>query len=294
MVTAAALIHGPRDRLLAYDAAEHPVALQLGGSEPDDLATCAAMAEAAGFDEVNLNIGGPSERVQKGAFGACLMREPYLVADCVDAMRERVKIPVTVKCRIGVDYQEPRQALFEFVDVVTKAGCDTFIVHARKAWLRGLSPKDNREIPPLDYALVHDLKRQRPKLQIIINGGIESVEACQSHLQHVDGVMVGRAAYQTPWMLSEVDGGIFGVEASVTSRVDAVVKFLPYIEKQLVRGAPLNAMTKHILGLFNGLAGARAFRRHLSENVGVPGAGPEVVLAALGQLGEGAAGSAAA
>ena len=281
MVTTGALIHGPRARLLAYDPAEHPVALQIGGSEPHDLALGARMAEEAGFAEVNLNIGCPSERVQKGAFGACLMREPDLVADCVSAMRAAVKIPVTVKCRIGVDDQEPRDALFGFVERVAKAGCDTFVVHARKAWLKGLSPKDNREVPPLDYALVYELKRARPDLTIIINGGVMTVAEAQAHLGHVDGVMMGRAAYQSPWVLADVDGAIFGASAAVRTRQQALAAFKPYVARELAKGTPLNAMTKHVLGLFNGLPGARAFRRHLSENAVKPGAGVDVIDVAL-------------
>jgi len=281
MVTTGALVHGPRARLLAFDPAEHPVALQLGGSEPDDLALCVRMAEEAGFDEVNLNIGCPSERVQKGAFGACLMREPGLVGDCVAAMRARVRIPVTVKCRIGVDDQEPRDALFGFVDTVSRAGCDTFAVHARKAWLRGLSPKDNRDIPPLDHGLVHELKRQCPDLTIILNGGITTLEQAGIHLHGVDGVMMGRAAYQSPWLLADVDRQLFNGEARVRSRREAMTAFMPYIAREREAGTPLNAMTKHLLGLFNGLPGARAFRRHLSENAVKPGANLDVLHAAL-------------
>jgi tRNA-dihydrouridine synthase A len=281
MVTTGAIIHGPRARLLAYDPVEHPVALQLGGSEPGDLALCARIAEDVGFDEVNLNIGCPSERVQKGAFGACLMRDPDLVGDCVAAMRTAVKIPVTVKCRIGVDDQEPREALFGFVERVAQAGCDTFVVHARKAWLKGLSPKDNREIPPLDYALVYELKRARSDLTIIINGGVTTIEQARVHLAHVDGVMMGRAAYQTPWVLSDVDQAIFGGAPAVASRAEALERFKPYVARELAKGAPLNAMTKHVLGLFNGLPGARAFRRHLSLNAVKPRAGVEVIDAAL-------------
>jgi tRNA-dihydrouridine synthase A len=281
MVTTGAIIHGPRARLLAYDPVEHPVALQLGGSEPGDLALCARIAEDVGFDEVNLNIGCPSERVQKGAFGACLMRDPDLVGDCVAAMRTAVKIPVTVKCRIGVDDQEPREALFGFVERVAQAGCDTFVVHARKAWLKGLSPKDNREIPPLDYALVYELKRARSDLTIIINGGVTTIEQARAHLAHVDGVMMGRAAYQTPWVLSDVDQAIFGGAPAVASRAEALERFKPYVARELAKGAPLNAMTKHVLGLFNGLPGARAFRRHLSLNAVKPRAGVEVIDAAL-------------
>ena len=281
MVTTGAMIHGPRARLLAYDPAEHPVALQIGGSEPGDLALCARMAEDAGYDEVNLNIGCPSERVQKGAFGACLMREPDLVGACVWAMRAAVKIPVTVKCRIGVDDQEPREALFGFVDRVAKAGCDTFVVHARKAWLKGLSPKDNREVPPLDYGLVYALKRARPDLTVIVNGGVTTVEQSLAHLLHVDGVMMGRAAYQTPWVLSEVDAAIFGAPPAIASRGQALETFKAYVAAQLARGVPLNAMTKHLLGLFNGLPGARAYRRHLSEYAVKPGAGMAVIDDAL-------------
>lgn len=286
MVTTAALVHGRRDRLISFDPAEHPVALQIGGSEPGDLSACARMAEDAGFDEVNLNIGCPSERVQRGAFGACLMREPDLVADCVGAMRAAVKIPVTVKCRIGLDDQEPRAALFGFVDRVAQAGCDTFFVHARKAWLKGLSPKDNREIPPLDYGLVYELKRARPDLTIVINGGVTTLDQVRTHLAHTDGVMVGRAAYQSPWMLADVDTAIFGAESPVQSRAQALEAFKPYVAQELARGTPLNAMTKHVLGLFNGLPWARAFRRHLSENSVKPGAGVSIIDEALALMRE--------
>jgi tRNA-dihydrouridine synthase A len=239
------------------------------------------MAEEAGFDEVNLNIGCPSERVQRGAFGACLMREPNLVGDCVAAMRAAVKIPVTVKCRIGVDDQEPRDSLFGFVDRVAKAGCDTFVVHARKAWLKGLSPKDNREIPPLDYGLVHELKRMRPELTIIINGGVMTIEEARAHLSHVDGVMMGRAAYASPWILADVDAALFGAAPPVQSRAQVLEAFKPYVAQELAKGTPLNAMTRHVLGLFNGLPWARAFRRHLSENSVKRGAGVEVIDEAL-------------
>ena len=281
MVTTGALIHGPRARLLAFDPAEHPVALQLGGSEPNDLATCARIGEDAGYDEINLNIGCPSTRVQKGAFGACLMREPELVGACVAAMKAAVRIPVTVKCRIGVDDQEPEQSLFAFVDTVARAGCDTFVVHARKAWLKGLSPKDNREVPPLHYDLVYRLKRERPELTIVINGGIADLGDARTHLEHVDGVMLGRAAYQSPWLLSAADAELFGDHARDWTRHEVVRTYMPYIARELGKGAPLNAMTKHLLGLFNGLPGARAFRRHLSENATKPGAGIEVLRAAL-------------
>ena len=286
MVTTGAIIHGPRDRLLAYDRAEHPVVLQLGGSEPGDLALCARIAEDAGYDEINLNIGCPSERVQRGAFGACLMREPDLVGDGVAAMRAAVKIPVTIKCRIGVDDQDPREALFGFVERVARAGCRTFVVHARKAWLKGLSPKDNREIPPLDYSLVYELKRARSDLTIIINGGVTTLEQTRAHLAHVDGVMMGRAAYQTPWVLADVDATIFGASGTVTSRAQALEAFKPYIARELGQGAPLNTMTKHVLGLFNGLPGARAYRRHLSEKAVRPRAGLAVIDEALAHVRE--------
>jgi tRNA-dihydrouridine synthase A len=286
MVTTGALIHGPRERLLDHDASEHPVALQLGGSEPGDLAQCARMAEDAGYAEVNLNIGCPSERVQKGAFGACLMREPDLVADCVSAMGAAVSIPVTVKCRIGVDDQDPHEALFGFAASMRAAGCRHLVVHARKAWLKGLSPKENRDIPPLDYPLVRELKRAMPELTIVINGGIPSIAEARAHLAHVDGVMLGRAAYQTPWILSDVDHDLFGEPRPHTSRLDAVEAFLPYVERELGKGTPLNAMTKHILGLFHGLPGARLFRRHLSENATRPGAGIAVLRDALSRVRE--------
>jgi len=281
MVTTGALIHGPRARLLAYDPAEHPVALQLGGSEPDDLALCARMAEDAGYDEVNLNIGCPSERVQRGAFGACLMREPDLVADCVTAMQAVVKIPVTVKCRIGVDDQDASESLFGFIERVSEAGGRHFVVHARKAWLKGLSPKENRDIPPLDYPLVHAAKRRWTNLHIGINGGLTTLEACEEQLGHVDSVMVGRAAYQTPALLLDVDRKIFGSLDPALSRDEALERFVPYIEEELSRGTPLHAMTRHVLGLYNGLPGARIFRRHLSENAVKPGAGVNVLREAV-------------
>lgn len=294
MVTTGALIHGPRERLLAFDAGEHPVALQLGGSEPQDLVRCARMAEDAGYDEVNLNIGCPSPRVQKGAFGACLMREPELVGDCVAAMLAAVRIPVTVKCRIGVDDQDPEQSLFSFVQTVRRAGCTTFVVHARKAILKGLSPKDNRDVPPLNYELVYRLKRERPELMIVINGGIGNLDEAKTHLVHVDGVMLGRAAYQSPWILADADAVLFGDKARALSRHEVLRSFVPYIQRELANGAPLNAMTKHMLGLFNGLPGARAFRRHLSENATKPGAWLDVLHAALAMVPEETVESAAA
>ncbi len=286
MVTTPALIHGPRSRLIGFDPAEHPVALQLGGSEAKALAECARLGEAEGYDEINLNIGCPSVRVQRGAFGACLMREPSLVGDCIAAMCAAVRVPVTVKCRVGVDDCDSEQSLFGFVETVSRAGCDTFIVHARKAWLKGLSAKENREVPPLEYELVYALKRARPDLTIVINGGILTLDAAEAHLSQVDGVMMGRAAYQTPWVLSEVDRRLFGSNDSAGTRFDVVEAFMPYIERELAKGVPLNVMTMHILGLFNGIPGARAFRRHLSENAIKRGAGLDVVRAALRHIGE--------
>ncbi len=271
MVTADAILHGDRERLIGFSPQEHPVALQLGGSEPLKLAQAARVAEGFGYDEINLNIGCPSDRVQSGCFGAALMREPELVGDCAAAMRAAVAVPVTVKCRIGVDDQEPGEALFALVDRCARAGVSTFAVHARKAWLKGLSPKENREVPPLDYGIVYALKSARPQLNIIVNGGIETLEQAETHLAHVDGVMMGRAAYQMPTMLAEVDARFFGEPArDVAAAVEAYVE---YVVVRLKEGVPLNAMTKHMLGLFHGQPGARAFRRHLSEHACRKGAG---------------------
>ena len=281
MVTTAALLHGDARRLLGFDAAEHPVAVQLGGSDPADLAEAARIAAGFGYDEINLNVGCPSERVQNGAFGACLMREPELVGDCVAAMKAAVAIPVTVKCRIGVDDQEPDEALGAFAESVLAAGADALIVHARKAWLKGLSPKDNRSVPPLDYALVHALKRRFPETPIAINGGLETLEAMQAQLTSVDGVMVGRAAYQNPALLLEVDPLLFGEAAPCENGEQAIAAFIPYVEARLAEGVPLHAMTRHVLGLFNGRRGARAWRRYLSTEAVKPGAGIDVLRAAL-------------
>jgi len=279
MVTADAILHGHRERLIGFSAIEHPVALQLGGSEPKKLADAAKIAADFGYDEINLNVGCPSDRVQSGCFGAALMREPERVAECVAAMRAAVSIPVTVKCRIGVDDQEPNEALPALVGACAQAGADTFAVHARKAWLSGLSPRENREVPPLDYGLVYELKRARPDLTILINGGIASLDEAQAHLAQVDGVMLGRAAYQTPAMLLDVDARFFGEGRRELS--DAVAAYLDYIVPRLADGAPLNAMTKHMLGLFHGRPGARLFRRHLSENATRKGAGLSVLREAL-------------
>jgi len=284
MVTTGAIIHGPRERLLAFDPVEHPVALQLGGSEPDELAQCARIGADRGYDEINLNIGCPSDRVQRGRFGACLMAEPDLVARCVAAMRAAVDIPVTVKCRIGIDDQDSEAGLAHFVETVAIGGCETFIIHARKAWLQGLSPKQNRHVPPLDYDRVYRLKAARPDLDIIINGGIKDVSEAEMHLAHVDGVMLGRAVCADPFVLADVDSRLYGVEPMPTDRLTIVRMMLPYIERELSQGARLAAITKHLLNLVQGLPGARAFRRHLSENAGRDGAGPEVVVEALAHV----------
>jgi tRNA-dihydrouridine synthase A len=277
MVTTGALIHGDRERFLHYNPEEHPVALQLGGSNPDDLARCAHWAQEWGYDEVNLNCGCPSDRVQSGMFGACLMARPQLVADGVKAMVQNCDIPVTVKHRIGIDDMESYAELQAFVEPVAAAGCSVFIVHARKAWLQGLSPKENREIPPLNYDWVYRLKADYPQLTIVINGGIQTLDECQLHLQHVDGVMLGREAYQNPWMLADVDEVLFGMDKPAESRDDIVAALLPYTEAQLARGASLNHITRHILGLYQGVPGARKFRRHLSENAYKKGAGIDVL-----------------
>jgi tRNA-dihydrouridine synthase A len=281
MLTVNAVLHGDRARLLRLNEAEHPVALQLGGSDPKQLAEAAEIGEKFGYDEINLNIGCPSERVQEGAFGACLMLKPELVGACVAAMKARVKIPVTVKCRTGVDEQDPETALGALAERVVAAGCDALIVHARKAWLKGLSPKENREVPPLDYALVRALKGRYPSVPVVLNGGLSTLAEMRAGLAHVDGVMVGRAAYQSPALILDVDPFLFGQEAPVTSRAAAVEAFLPYVEMELAAGVPLHAMTRHLLGLFNGLPGARAWRRHLALEAVKPGAGTQVLRAAL-------------
>jgi tRNA-dihydrouridine synthase A len=279
MVTAQAVIRGDRGRLLGFDAREHPVALQLGGAEPGLLAEAARIGADFGYDEINLNVGCPSDRVQSGKFGACLMKEPELVAECMAAMRAAVSIPVTVKTRIGVDEQDPQVSLRTVVAHCKAAGVTTFIVHARKALLEGLSPKENREVPPLDHGLVHAVKRENPDLTIVLNGGVASLDDAAAHLALVDGVMLGRAAYQSPSMLSEVDARFFdGTPRAVD---DAVEEFVVYIERNLKQGVPLNAMTRHMLGLFHGRPGARQFRRHLSENATRPGAGIAVLKDAL-------------
>lgn len=282
MVTTDAILFGDRQRLLGFDRHEHPVALQLGGAEPEKLAQASRIAEQFGYDEINLNVGCPSDRVQSGRFGACLMKEPDMVADCVAAMRQAVALPVTVKCRIGVDEQDPEIALRRLIAACAAKGVTSFAVHARKAWLSGLSPKDNREVPPLDYNLVYRVKRENPSLTIVLNGGIQSLDEAERHLAHVDGVMLGRAAYHNPMLLAQIDARFFGdaprpLEAALT-------EWCLYVERKLKEGVRLAAMTRHMLGLFQGQPGARAFRRHLSESATRDGAGIEVLHQALSLL----------
>ncbi len=284
MVTTGALLHGDRARHLDFDAAEHPLALQLGGCDPHDLAECAAIAEGWGYDEVNLNCGCPSDRVQQGRFGACLMAEPELVAECVAAMRARVAIPVTVKTRIGIDDLDGYEHLHRFVSTVATAGCDTFVVHARKAWLSGLSPKENREIPPLRYEVVHRLRADFPRLTLCLNGGIRTLDEAEAQLEVLDGVMIGRAAYQNPYLLAEADRRIFGDARAVLAPHQVVEALIPYLERHLARGGQLAHVTRHLLGLFQGMPGARGWRRTLSENAHRHGAGLEVLRAALAHV----------
>ncbi|SFO57249.1 tRNA-U16,U17-dihydrouridine synthase [Bradyrhizobium sp. Ghvi] len=284
MLTTGAIIHGDRERLLGFDAIEHPVALQLGGSDPGELAKAARIGEEFGYDEINLNVGCPSDRVKDGRFGACLMAEPDLVARCVEAMKGAVAIPVTVKCRIGIDAQDPEIALDTLARAVVAAGCDTLIVHARKAWLNGLSPKENRDIPPLDYDRVYRLKRAMAGVPIIINGGVLTLDEAKAHLAHVDGVMLGRAAYQEPWRLLSVDSEIFGEAAPHATMHDAFEAMMPYIEAQLARGTRLHAITRHFVGAFHAVPGARAFRRHLAEHGTRPGANLTVLRDAIAKL----------
>lgn len=294
MVTTGAVIHGPRQRLLGYDASEHPVAVQLGGSDPGDLAEAARICvEEFGYDEVNLNVGCPSDRVQDGRFGACLMREPGLVGDCVAAMKAAVSVPVTVKCRIGVDDQDPQGALDALAEAVVAAGTDALIVHARKAWLQGLSPKENRDVPPLDYARVRRLKRDRPGLPIALNGGLKSIDQAKAELAEadgvrLDGVMLGRAAYQDPELLLRVDPELFGEAPPVADGFEAVEAYEPYIAARLAQGVRLASITRHMLGLFSGRPGARAYRRHLATEAVKPGAGLETLRAAVAHVRRGA------
>jgi tRNA-dihydrouridine synthase A len=284
MLTTGAIIHGDRRRLLGFDASEHPVALQLGGSSQRDLATAAKIGEDFGYDEINLNVGCPSDRVKDGRFGACLMAEPALVAACVEAMKRAVGIPVTVKCRIGIDDQDPEIALDEFARSVIAAGADALIVHARKAWLDGLSPKENRDIPPLDYGRVYRLKASMPDVPIIINGGIASLGEAKEHLGFVDGVMLGRAAYQEPWRLLSADPELFGAAAPHATMKDVFEAMVPYIENELAQGTRLHSITRHFVGAFHGVPGARAFRRHLAENGVKSGADVKVLRDAIAQV----------
>jgi tRNA-dihydrouridine synthase A len=281
MITAEAVLHGKRDMLLAFSPQEHPVALQLGGSDPVRLAEAAAIGEGYGYGEINLNVGCPSDRVQEGRFGACLMAEPDLVARCVTAMAARVSVPVTVKCRIGIDDQDSERDLDLFISTVAAAGCRTFIVHARKAWLQGLSPKENREVPPLDYARVYRLKAAHPELQIIINGGIASLDQAEAHLGKVDGVGLGRTAYQNPYLLADVDSRLFGAQTAVRSRRNVMEALVPYAERHLSAGGRLNNIARHILGLYHGRPRARAFRRHIAEQAPRAGAGAAVLVEAM-------------
>lgn len=281
MVTTGAIIHGDKPRHLDFSPEEHPLALQLGGSDPRELAECCRIGEQWGYDEINLNVGCPSDRVQSGRFGACLMLQPKLVAECFVAMQNAVAIPVTVKHRIGVDERDSYGELVDFVDTVAEAGCGSFIVHARKAWLQGLSPKENREVPPLRYEAVHQLKRDFPQLEIVLNGGILTLDEAEAQLQHCDGVMIGRTAYQDPWILADIDRRFFAMESPVASRRQAVEMLLPYVERHIAAGGRFNHISRHILGLFNGQPGARRWRRVLSEEGCRDGAGAEVLQKAL-------------
>ena len=286
MITTGAVIHGDRARLLAYDPAEHPLALQLGGCDPKVLADCARIAEDFGYDEINLNVGCPSDRVQEGRFGACLMAEPALVGDCVAAMTAKVALPVTVKCRIGIDEQDPEQALETLAGAVEAAGVAALVVHARKAWLKGLSPRENREVPPLDYERVFRLKVAHPRLAVVLNGGIASLDQAGAHLARLDGVMMGRAAYQEPWRLLAVDPLLFGEPAPFDTPKAVAEALIPYVERELALGRRLHAITRHVLGLFRGVPGARAFRRHLATQAVKPDAGVATLREALALIGD--------
>jgi len=286
MITSAALVHGGKTRLLQFSTAEHPVAVQLGGSDPEELQRATAMAVAHGYDEVNLNVGCPSDRVQSGRFGACLMDSPQLVAECVRTMQAESPVPVTVKCRIGIDDRDSDSYFENFVTTVADAGCRTFIVHARVAFLKGLSPKENREIPPLNYDRVFRLKQKYPQLNIVLNGGINSLNAAHSLLKHVDGVMLGREVYQNPYVMATVDSEFYGIAEGLKSRQQVMTEYLPYIEAELAAGAPLQCMTRHILGIFKGQRGGKQFRRYLSENACRKDAGINVLLDAMAYIGE--------
>ena len=284
MLTAPAVLHGDRDRLLGFDPAEQPLAVQLGGADAAELAEAARICADYGYDEINLNVGCPSDRVQSGRFGACLMREPATVARAVSVMAKAVDLPVTVKCRIGVDEQDENRDLDGFIDQVADAGCTVFIVHARKAWLKGLSPKENRDVPPLNYARVHALKARRPELTLVLNGGLMDLAQAQAERGDLDGVMLGRAAYQDPWVLAGVDQQFFAAEPVRHSRQQVITDLVAYTDRQMAAGVPLKSITRHLMGLFNGLPGARAWRRHLSVHAHQAGAGPEVILAAAAHV----------
>jgi tRNA-dihydrouridine synthase A len=284
MLTDGALLNGVRHKLLRFDPSEHPIALQLGGSEPDDLAMAAEIGQKFGYDEINLNCGCPSDRVQEGRFGACLMRQPHRVAEAVMAMTKATELPITVKCRIGVDDSEEYPFLRRFVSTIAEAGCETFIVHARKAWLNGLSPKENREIPPLHYDVVYRLKQEFPQLTIAINGGIKTLEECEEHLKYVDGVMLGREAYDNPYILSQVDARLFGEQKPAPTRADVLGALTRYAERELAAGMHISRITRHILGLYKGEPGARGFRRVLSERACKEGAGIDIIQAALAEI----------
>jgi len=277
MITTGALLFGDTARFLDFDKSEHPVALQLGGSEPDDMTRSAELAQEWGYDEVNINVGCPSDRVQSGSFGACLMQSPELVAENIKQMQAAVDIPVTVKSRIGVDEQEPREALWALVEASANAGCHVFLVHARKAWLKGLSPKQNRDVPPLDYEIVYQLKQDFPELDIIINGGINTIAECHTHLAHLDGVMMGREAYSNPYLLAQVDGAFYAQSEAAKSRDQVLEGYIEYIETQLEKGVRLNALSKHAVGLFHGEPRSRLFRRHISENAHLPSSNADVL-----------------
>ncbi|NNJ90509.1 MAG: tRNA dihydrouridine(20/20a) synthase DusA [Gammaproteobacteria bacterium] len=280
MVTTGALIYGERHRYLQFNKGEHPLALQLGGSDPAELADCSKMVEDYGYDEINLNVGCPSDRVQSGQFGACLMAEPERVRDCLGSMQKAVDIPVTVKHRIGIDQDDSYEQLLNFVDIVKQSGITTFIIHARKAWLDGLSPRENRDVPPLRYEVVHDLKKENPGLEIIINGGINTLDEAAEHLKQVDGVMMGRAIYHNPWLLADVDRLFFDEDNPASDQHEVIELLTAYIEQQLAEGARLNHISRHILGLFQGVPGAKAWRRYISENAHQPGAGADVITTA--------------
>jgi len=277
MLTTNTLIHGDAERFLQYNNSEHPLALQLGGSDPKDLAVCSKMANDFGYDEINLNVGCPSDRVKSGRFGASLMADPQLVARCVEAMQNHSSVPVTVKCRLGIDDQDEYGDLKNFIQTVAKGGCQIFIIHARKAWLQGLSPKENRDVPPLNYELVYRIKREFPELEIIINGGLKTLEDAKTQLDYLDGAMIGREAYHNPYILVQADQLIYGDQYETPSRKKILEQYLPYVEQQLTKGVNLTQMSRHLLGLFQGLPGAKAWRRHISENAHKDGAGIEVI-----------------